>query len=109
MTLPPPALDCAHAIEYATVDETVPFEQRRTLNVGADGLVQSLRSQYAKTLMKRNSWRFTATRIGRSLALPRATSRSQKQERRWKGPTMASREGGSLPGTLSKMALFPDS
>lgn len=34
MSSPPPALDCAHAIEYAIVDETVRFEQRRWLNVG---------------------------------------------------------------------------
>jgi hypothetical protein len=34
VTEPPPALDCAQVIEYATVDDTVRFEQRYTLNVG---------------------------------------------------------------------------
>lgn len=38
MTAPPPALDCAHAIEYAIVDDAVTFEQRRTLNVGGEWL-----------------------------------------------------------------------
>src|SRR5256885_9714578 len=38
MKLPAPALDCAHVIEYAFTDETVTFEQRRTLNVGGEWL-----------------------------------------------------------------------
>ena len=38
MTAPPPALDCAHAIEFAIVDDTVSFEQRQTLNVGGEWL-----------------------------------------------------------------------
>jgi len=38
MTVPPPALDCAHTIEYAIVDDTVAFEQRHTLNVGGEWL-----------------------------------------------------------------------
>lgn len=38
MTMPPPALDCAHAIEYAIVDDTVKFQQRHTLNVGGEWL-----------------------------------------------------------------------
>jgi ClpX C4-type zinc finger len=38
MEAPPPALDCAYAIEYAAVDETVAFEQRQTLNVGGEWL-----------------------------------------------------------------------
>ena len=36
--MPPPALDCAHAIEYAIVDDTVSFEQRHTVNVGGEWL-----------------------------------------------------------------------
>ena len=38
MPMPPPALDCAHAIEYAVVDNSVTFEQRFTLNVGGEWL-----------------------------------------------------------------------
>ena len=38
MTAPPPALDCAQAIEYAIVDAGVAFEQRHTLNVGGEWL-----------------------------------------------------------------------
>jgi len=38
MTPPPPALDCAHAIEYAVVDASVRFEQRHWLNVGGEWL-----------------------------------------------------------------------
>ena len=38
MSAPPPALDCAHVLEYAIVDATVQFEQRRTLNVGGEWL-----------------------------------------------------------------------
>jgi hypothetical protein len=38
MTLPPPALDCAHVIEYAIVDPSVRFEQRYTLNVDGEWL-----------------------------------------------------------------------
>lgn len=38
MNPPPPALDCAHVIEYAVTDGTVTFEQRHTLNVGGEWL-----------------------------------------------------------------------
>jgi hypothetical protein len=38
MNRPPPALDCAHVIEFAATDETVTFEQRKTLNVGGEWL-----------------------------------------------------------------------
>jgi len=38
VTTPPPALDCAHAIEYAVVDDSVHFEQRHWLNVGGEWL-----------------------------------------------------------------------
>ena len=38
MTAPPPTLDCAHAIEFAVVDDAVNFEQRHTLNVGGEWL-----------------------------------------------------------------------
>jgi hypothetical protein len=38
VTVPPPTLDCAHAIEYAIVDDSVAFEQRHTLNVGGQWL-----------------------------------------------------------------------
>ncbi|QJR13558.1 ClpX C4-type zinc finger protein [Usitatibacter palustris] len=38
LVAPPPALDCAHVIEYATVDDSVTFEQRHTLNVGGEWL-----------------------------------------------------------------------
>ena len=38
MTVPPPALDCAHAIEYAIADDGVRFEQRHTLNVDGEWL-----------------------------------------------------------------------
>ncbi|MDH5641903.1 MAG: hypothetical protein OEY28_11470 [Nitrospira sp.] len=38
MNRPPPALDCAHVIEYAVNDEEVTFEQRYTLNVGGEWL-----------------------------------------------------------------------
>jgi NADH pyrophosphatase NudC (nudix superfamily) len=38
MNRPPPALDCAHVIEYAVTDEAVTFEQRHTLNVGGEWL-----------------------------------------------------------------------
>lgn len=38
MSLPPPALDSAHAIEYALVDDSVTFEQRHTLNVAGEWL-----------------------------------------------------------------------
>jgi hypothetical protein len=38
MKKPPPALDCAHVIEFAIVDDTVVFEQRNTLNVGDEWL-----------------------------------------------------------------------
>lgn len=37
---PPPALDCAHVVEFAVLDETVVFEQRKTLNVGGEWLGQ---------------------------------------------------------------------
>ena len=40
MTLPPPALACAHAIAYAIVGDAVTFEQRHTLNVGGEWLGQ---------------------------------------------------------------------
>ena len=38
MNPPPPVLDCAHVIEFAIADETVIFEQRKTLNVGGEWL-----------------------------------------------------------------------
>jgi hypothetical protein len=38
MSRPPPALDSAQVIEYAVTDETVTFEQRKTLNVGGQWL-----------------------------------------------------------------------
>ena len=38
MKKPPPALDCAHAVEYAIVDDAVTFEQLYTLNVGGEWL-----------------------------------------------------------------------
>lgn len=38
MNRPPPALDCAHVVEYAITDKTVMFEQRHTLNVGGEWL-----------------------------------------------------------------------